>query len=411
MHDQLQFADATGDAVIISAGVDGEVVFTRKPQGDGHLVSTNFNVANPNNGYGYPCQRYDTATRLLSELVNQEGELTAQHATDVLDAVHVEGGASWTIESMVADLPNGVVYLYYFHQFDKPVVLNVVEEIANARAGGPLSDLFPEDVQEEGTRRYQKIQSRRNRFDVLGKVWLGLVLTSFLVFLVGSLKKQQGLFFWIPVVLILGPLGLLVWLSTGRKQSTGNWQAILVETAGDVAPLVISFLVYILVAIYVPAVQASQILQILLIFGVPLLIVWLVFQGPLLALGTKTGYLKTLSLRLPHTWITANLGMAVVFAIAGSLVNMSLQIPIPAWTIVSWWAFAVMGSLVAIPLLLLYESWSVGRGNQGWNILAQGGGEVTTPGWRRLWWWIPISFIILIGGIVGFIFLLQVLSG
>jgi len=28
---------------------------------------------------------------------------------------------SWTIESMVADLPNGVVYLYYYHQFDRSV--------------------------------------------------------------------------------------------------------------------------------------------------------------------------------------------------------------------------------------------------------------------------------------------------
>jgi hypothetical protein len=47
MHDQLHFADATGDAVVISAGPDGEVAFTRKPDGDGFLVSTNFNRANP----------------------------------------------------------------------------------------------------------------------------------------------------------------------------------------------------------------------------------------------------------------------------------------------------------------------------------------------------------------------------
>ena len=61
----------------------------------------------------------------------------------MLDAVHVEGGTSWTIESLVADLPNGIVYLYYFHQFDRPVVLNVAEEIASARAGGPLSSVVP----------------------------------------------------------------------------------------------------------------------------------------------------------------------------------------------------------------------------------------------------------------------------
>jgi hypothetical protein len=144
MHDQMQFADAGGDAVIISAGVDGEVVFTRKPSGDGFLVSTNFNVANPANGFGYPCWRYDTAQELLGQLVNQGSALTAQNATAVLDAVHTDGGSSWTIESLVADLPNGIIYLYYFYQYDKPVVIKVVEEIAKAPAPGPLSRLFPD---------------------------------------------------------------------------------------------------------------------------------------------------------------------------------------------------------------------------------------------------------------------------
>ena len=55
MHDQMHFADATGDAVVISAGPDGKVAFTRKPPGDSFLVSTNFNLANPANGFSYPC--------------------------------------------------------------------------------------------------------------------------------------------------------------------------------------------------------------------------------------------------------------------------------------------------------------------------------------------------------------------
>jgi hypothetical protein len=156
MHDQMHFADATGDAVIISAGVGGEIVFTRKPPGDGFLVSTNFNVANHGNG-SYPCQRYATATAQLAQLVGQDSDLTFQDAVNVLDAVHVEEDTSWTLESMVADLPHGIVYLYYFYQYDRPVVLNVMEEIANAPAEGPLSELFPEDVQQEATRRYQRL--------------------------------------------------------------------------------------------------------------------------------------------------------------------------------------------------------------------------------------------------------------
>ncbi len=72
MHDQMHFADKTGDAVIVSAGMDAEIVFTRKTQGDGFLVSTNFNVANPSNGYGYPCWRFDKANDLLEQLIDKK---------------------------------------------------------------------------------------------------------------------------------------------------------------------------------------------------------------------------------------------------------------------------------------------------------------------------------------------------
>ena len=155
----------------------------------------------------------------------------------MLDAVHVEGGTSWTLESLLADLPNGIVYLYHFHQFDRPVVLNVQEEITAARAGGPLSALFPEDVRQEAARRYQRIQAQESRCPLLGKLWLGLVLASLAVLLIGSINKRQGLIFWVPVVAILGPLGLLIWLAAGpQARRAGTWRAILVESAGDVRP-------------------------------------------------------------------------------------------------------------------------------------------------------------------------------
>jgi len=71
MHDKLHFADKTGDAVIVSAGKDGEMVFTRKKNGDGFLVSSNFNVANPANGFDYPCWRYDKASQLLGQMIGK----------------------------------------------------------------------------------------------------------------------------------------------------------------------------------------------------------------------------------------------------------------------------------------------------------------------------------------------------
>jgi len=400
MHDQMQFADATGDAVIISAGEDGEVVFTRKPQGDGYLVSTNFNIANHANGF-YPCSRYETAQGLLGTLVNQGGVLTFQDAANVLDAVHQEGRGSWTIESLVADLPGGVVYLYYFYQFDRPVVLNVAEEIASARAGGPLSKLFPEDVQQEAARRHQRIQAQRDRYAMLGKVWLGLVVSSLAALLIFSIKQKKGLIFWIPVVSILGPLGLLIWLIAGRKRKAGSWQAVLVEATGDVIPTIVAFVAAAIGLILIPGASGSELLQLLLFFGLPLFIGWFVFQGLLLNLATKKGYLRTLLERFPHTWVTANLGITGIFGLVTSLLSMSIQLPLPPWLVIAWWAFTVMGALVSMLLLLIYDAWSVHRGHLAWSILALEEGEVTTAPWRKLWWWVLLSYGAVIGGIAG----------
>ncbi len=56
-----------GNAVVISADQNGEIAFTRKGIGDGYLLSTNFNLANPENGK-YPCWRFDTASRMLRKI-------------------------------------------------------------------------------------------------------------------------------------------------------------------------------------------------------------------------------------------------------------------------------------------------------------------------------------------------------
>jgi len=404
MHDQMQFADATGDAVIISAGTDGELAFTRKPLGDGFLVSTNFNVANPSNGYGYPCWRYDTATEILGQLVDREGALTAQDATNVLDAVHVDGGTSWTLESLVADLSNGVVYLYYFYQFDRPVVLNVADEIANPRPPGALSRLFPAQVQQEAARRYQRAQEKQGRCQQIGIAWLSLVLASLVLLVVFSIRNRRGLVFWLPVVVILGPLGLLAWLVAGRRQTPGLWQAALVEATGDVAPSVVAFMIMVAVILSVPAAQSSQLVQLLFIFGLPLLIGWLLFQGPLLALASRQGYLRTLGQRLLPAWVAANLGFGGINALAAPLVNWISRtcslMPLSPWVVVSLWTMTVTGALVAMVPLLLYEGWAVRRGFRAWSILAGPGGEVTSPSWRQQWWWILLSFAGLFGGVV-----------
>lgn len=147
---QALLADATGDAVVISAGKNGELAFTRKPLQDTYLVATNFNRANPKNADGpriyvwlkllfssYPCQRYEKSVELL-EKIDSEKDLTVSYFQSILDAVHIEGASGNTEYSNVIDLKNGVIYLNHWHQYDETATINVAKEIAKHSSSAHL---------------------------------------------------------------------------------------------------------------------------------------------------------------------------------------------------------------------------------------------------------------------------------
>jgi hypothetical protein len=133
---QIHFADATGDAVVISAGKDGELAFTQKD--NQYLVSTNFNRANPENGT-YPCWRYDTAVKMLEVC---DDDLTIEYIESILDTIHVEGRFVNTVYSYIFDLRTGDCYVYYFHQFDEVVEFNILIELAES-TNEAISEWYP----------------------------------------------------------------------------------------------------------------------------------------------------------------------------------------------------------------------------------------------------------------------------
>jgi len=138
---QLNFADATGDAVIISVDKYGELAFTKKGKGENYLLSTNFNRANPKNALEYPCKRYNKAEEMLGVIKN-ENDLTADSFKAILKSVHQKGIFNRTLYSNIFDLKNGIVYLYHWHQFEEVVVLHVGQELAKEEYMIRIKDLF-----------------------------------------------------------------------------------------------------------------------------------------------------------------------------------------------------------------------------------------------------------------------------
>jgi hypothetical protein len=168
---QVLLADATGDAVVISAGPDRELAFTRKPKGDRFLVSTNFNRANPKNTYrgGYPCWRYDKAVEILDKIEHKE-DLTVDRFKSILDACHVEGPVGNTLYSNVFDLKNGIIYLYYWHQFYETAVLKVAEEITKNKPPTRIKELFSQETVKQAEDEFQKYKKTKGlRINERGK--------------------------------------------------------------------------------------------------------------------------------------------------------------------------------------------------------------------------------------------------
>jgi hypothetical protein len=334
--------------------------------------------------------------------IDSESELTVERVASVADAVHVESPSGWTLYSVVADLPQRLVYVYYMFQYEAPIVLSIDEEIALARPSGQLSGLFPEETRQRAKQAYERLMSRTARCDTGGLVWLGLVILSLVILFLLARSRRQSLAFWALMVAVLGPVGLLISLISARRRRT----RVLVEVVGDLPPYVGATVAALLVAVLLSTAGQDDGLKLPAFFGLPLVLGLFLYQAPLLAWATGSSYLGTLWRRLPAVLVSTNLTLAGLLAISLPLINRHLNYcGFTALTFLSWWAIAVLGSLGGGLLLFAYHAWAVRRGFVAWSALAQDtdgpAGDrmtVSSPPLRRLWLWILLSFAALVVG-------------
>jgi hypothetical protein len=415
MHDQLHFADASGDAVVISAGADGEIALTRKPAGNGFLVSTNFNLANPPNGT-YPCWRHARAESLLAE-IESPADLTPERVASVLDAVHVATPNGWTVWSVLGDLPRGLVYVYLFHQFDAPITLNVADELARSSIPGPLRDLFPAVTLARVDQAYhQLVVTRPAGCRAAGLAWLGLAMASLAAFLLLASPRRRAALVWLPVVAALGPLGLLVWgLAAsgirGEALGTGEGSTLrhraLVETAAGLVPAVAGIVLAFVIILQVPPIRDDSLRQLLVDWGFPLGLGLIFSQAPLLARAGWAGFPRLAWRRLPWTVVSANMAVAGLMATFLPVAPLQLNLcSIDGLTPLSWWAIAVVSAPIAGLALYGYQRWAIRRGLPAWSALLPDEDErgadrsgLVRPSWHQLGLWMVASLVVLAAGI------------
>jgi predicted choloylglycine hydrolase len=410
LRGQIHIADATGAAAVMSAGPDGELAFTRKDQGDGYLVSTNFNLAYPQNGTEF-CWRYDTATRMLDRIFKRS-ILDVEQLRMILDAVHVEGPASNTVYSNIFDLRQGVIYLYHWHQFDEAVVLDVEESLTQGASSGRIRSLFSQETVDEAAAAYDHYLGIPDRWTNVAQIYLGITAVSLVVLLwlitrVSPMSWRMRLV-WFLGGIFLGPIGLIVFLLSthgGRgRQDTGRpaapWQ---VALAGSVYSLVGYSLAWLLtlagLILIVGDFTPGQLK--VFMYAVPLLIGLLLFRTPLIAVRRKNGFWDALRRSMLPEFIALNFACAGFFPAAFLPVRLFFtETPGPGDPLL--WFTLMMGAAAGFLTLIPLNMWISYRGATGEvRQLSSGGEPIGAAGdsltLRNAWYLALASFALYLG--------------
>jgi len=187
MASQIHIADAAGDAVVISAGANGEPAFTRKPAGAGYLLSTNFNLAQPERG---PVDwRWDTAGTKLDALRSGQ-PLTPAYARGILEAVHLRTLTSYTLYSNVIDLKKRRIHLHYMSQFDEVAEIAMAEELGKGKRIVEMREFFSPATAAAGDAAYRRFATRFTLAKV-SVIAVGLALLLGLVALLVRRLRQE----------------------------------------------------------------------------------------------------------------------------------------------------------------------------------------------------------------------------
>ncbi len=291
---QVLFADRDGNAAVIGPGIDGEISVTRKPAGDGFLVSTNFNLADPE--ITESCSRYDTANDRLAKIKKEE-DLTVEEFQKILDSVHVEGDSNNTLYSNVFDLNTGMIYLYYWHQFNEVVTLNVEEEVASAPPVRHIRDLFSEKTilkAETEYRRYLGEIPFAEEYYLIGwYVIAGIFLLFFLWDVFSKNAPRTPLNpYWVLTLILSGAFGFAGYWFSYRKpykshnENLSRWQRASGAAAISATGYGASFLIMLLFFYFFFPHGSSGIASLL----IPFLISLLFFRTPLLRILTRGKY-------------------------------------------------------------------------------------------------------------------------
>ncbi len=200
---QSMYLDNTGESVVFNIGVDGEFDFFRDNTTFQLASNYYFNDTSRGNPSSDAIRRYNAAEQKLED-IDTNNPISIESIADVLDAAHFEGPLINTLYSNIFDIENGIIYLYYFHQFGEVVVLDLEEELAKGWHSYRICDLFSQDLVDTALNEYYdySILIRFFPTDIILLfiiIILDMIISAYVIFLIikkliykKAKKKQES---------------------------------------------------------------------------------------------------------------------------------------------------------------------------------------------------------------------------
>lgn len=135
---QLIIGDANGNSAII----EGDSIIYKNGN---YQICTNFSQSQ-NKAGTYPCDRYKKADNML-----KNNKIDLDLFRNILIETHNEGKYK-TQYSNIYNLKNKIVYLYYFHDYDNFIKIDLKKELQKGKRTLEMHELFPGNMRAENYR-------------------------------------------------------------------------------------------------------------------------------------------------------------------------------------------------------------------------------------------------------------------
>ena len=178
----LLFVDKTGQYLVVEA--------TKMTRGnDAQFLLANFSVAETKDVIKITMERYCKGVAFLQNKSLDTGLPFCTALSDTMSVSRPKIGDG-TLYTSIYDLENGLIHLYFYHDFSKRITFTLKDELAKGEHTYSFANLFPNNKNYEKLISYQTPQSNRAIFIFLIACVL-LFLLSAVYFLISFFKSKD----------------------------------------------------------------------------------------------------------------------------------------------------------------------------------------------------------------------------